>query len=148
MSANPLVGARRLILAEARTASGEIHYPFGRDAAGYLIYSEDGYMSGSIMEAKRVKFTSADLGAGSPEERLTAFDSYLSCCGRHEVAGNKVVHHIELRLFPNWSGADQERWFELAGNRLTLTMAPVVAGGVEQTARVIWERATPRAGAV
>ena len=43
--------------------------------------------------------------------------------------GWKVIHHVELSLFPNWCGTDQERFIELDGERLTITTAPVQVGG-------------------
>jgi Lipocalin-like domain len=47
---------------------------------------------------------------------------------------------VELSLFPNWVGSDQERLVELRGNRLRLSTRPVLLGGVQQTAHLIWER--------
>ena len=36
----PFCGTWRLVSFEARTSSGEVSYPLGKDAAGYLIYSQ------------------------------------------------------------------------------------------------------------
>jgi hypothetical protein len=125
---------------ETRTATGEVNYPFERDAVGYLSYTQEGYMAVAMMWANRSKFASADLRAASPEERLAAFDTYASYCGRYEVRGTTVVHRIELCLYPNWIGADEERYFEFSGNELILRTAPMMIGGVELTGRVIWQR--------
>jgi hypothetical protein len=35
-------------------------------------------------------------------------------------------------LFPNWVGSDQERWVELAGDRLTLSASPLLLAGKQQ----------------
>ena len=144
MSTNPFIGTWRLVSAETKTASGEISYPFGRDAAGYLIYGQDGYMAVTIMGANRKRFTTADVRGGSLQEKLTAFDTYLSYCGTYEVKGDKVVHQIELSLFPNWSGIDQERFFELSGDELILRTAPMALEGTQRTAQLIWHRASVR----
>lgn len=53
MSKNLFVGAWRLLSFEARTSSGEVSYPWGRDAVGVLLYGQDGYMAGSLMRADR-----------------------------------------------------------------------------------------------
>ena len=140
MLTNAFVGTWRLVSAETKTASGEVSHFLGKDAAGYLIYSQDGYMAIAIMQANRVNFASADIRAGSLEEKLAAVDTYLSYCGTYKVKGDKVVHHIELSLFPNWSGTDQERYFELSGDQLALRTPPVMIGGVERTAQLIWQR--------
>jgi Lipocalin-like domain len=65
----------------------------------------------------------------------------VSYSGRYEFRGDSVIHHVELSLFPNWSGVDQERLVEVTGNRLTLRTKPLLLGGIEQSARVVWERA-------
>jgi hypothetical protein len=140
MSKNPFVGAWRLLSFEARTSSGEVSYPLGRDALGVLLYGQDGYMAGSLMRAHRAKFKSGDIWAASPEEKLAAFDSYNSYCGTYEVKLGKIIHHVKLSLFPNWSGGDQERYFEFAGDRLTLRTPPTTVGGVERTAILTWQR--------
>jgi hypothetical protein len=93
------------------------------------------------MRASRANYASGDLSGGTPEERLAAMDSYSSYCGTYEVKGNKVIHHIELSLFPNWSGVDQERFFEFSSeDRLTLSTRPMAAGGEELTLHANWQR--------
>src|SRR5215470_18495148 len=141
MSTIAFVGAWRLLSFEARTSSGEVSYPLGRDAVGLLLYGRDGYMAVTVMRVDRAHFKSTNIWeAASPEEKLAAFDSYSSYCGRYEVQNDKIIHHIELSLFPNWSGQGQERYFEFAGDRLTLRTPPTTVGGVEQTAIAIWQR--------
>ena len=140
MSSNPLVGTWRLLSFETKTSSGEVSNLLGEGSVGYLIYGQDGYMAVSMMQASRAPFASADLLAGSSEEKLTAFETYSSYCGRYELSGNKVIHHIELSLFPNWSGKVQERFVELSDDCLTLRTPPMSVGGVEQTMQAIWQR--------
>ena len=88
-------------------------------------------MAASVIRADRANFNSADIWAARPEEKLAAFDTYGSYCGRYEVKGDKVIHHIELSLFPNWSGRDQERSFEFSRDRLTLRTPSMTLGDVE-----------------
>jgi len=144
MSTNPFVGTWRLISNETKETSGEISHPFGKDATGYVIYTQDGYLALTIMGPNRGSFPSADIRAGSLEEKQAAFDSYLTYSGTYEVLGDKVVHHIEQSLFPNWSGADQVRFFQFSGDRLILRTPPLAVGGAERTLYVTWQRAKPR----
>jgi hypothetical protein len=65
----------------------------------------------------------------------------MAYCGRHEVRGDQVVHHIEQSLFPNWLGTNQQRFIKLDGNRLTLTTDPAVTKQ-PFVARTVWESAT------
>lgn len=140
MLSSPFVGRWRLLSFEVKAPSGEVTYPLGKDVLGSLVYSQDGYMTASVMRANRAHFSSEEMWAGKPEEKVSAFDSYISYCGRYEVKEGKIIHHVELSLFPNWSGADQERHFEFAGGRLALRTPFISAVGLEQTVQLIWQR--------
>ena len=141
MTSNPLIGTWRLISWETRSVDGQkISYPLGKDAVGYIMYNEDGYMFVAISRPNRQKFTLGDLLGGSAEEKAQAVDNYVSYCGRYEFHGDTVTHHVDLSLFPNWVGVEQERLVELRGNRLMLSTRPILLGGMKQTAHLIWER--------
>ncbi len=104
------------------------------------MYNDDGYMSVAFMHTDRPPFASEDMRAGTAEEKGAAFDSYQSYCGTYEVFDDKVVHHIEVSLYPNWIGLAQERFFELDGDKLSLSTPPLLLEGVQQTAHLIWQR--------
>jgi hypothetical protein len=140
MTFNPLIGTWRLISWENRSLDGQISYPLGKDAVGYIMYGQDGYMFVAIMRPDRAKFAVGDLLSGSIEEKAYAAGSYVSYCGRYEFRGDTVIHHVDLSLFPNWVGVDQERLVEVSGNRLTLSTRPILLGGMQRTAHLIWER--------
>jgi hypothetical protein len=144
MTADPLVGTWRLISWENTTADGRISYPVGTDPLGYITYSADGYVFVAIMRANRRRFSAGDLLRGTPEEKAHAAETYVSYCGTYELRGETVIHHVELSLFPNWVGVNQERLVEVRANRLTLSTRPTLFAGLEQTARLVWERASPR----
>ena len=136
MASNPLIGTWRLLSWENRSVvDGQISYPLGKDAAGYIMYNQDGYMFVAIMGSNRLKFAANDLLSGTPEEEAQAEETYVSYCGQYDFDGDKVVHHVEL----SWVGVDQERLVELAGNRLTLSTPPILLRGIQQTAHLIWE---------
>jgi hypothetical protein len=58
-----------------------------------------------------------------------------------------VEHHVELSLFPNWAGGNQERSVEPTGDRLTLSARPLLLAGKQQVPRLVWERVDPSPGA-
>jgi hypothetical protein len=141
MASNPLIGTWRLVSWENRSVvDGEVSYPLGKDAVGYIMYSQNGYMSVAIMRPDRAKFAAGDLLRASVEERAQAAGTYVSYCGRYEFRGDTVVHRVELSLFPNWIGVEQERLVEVTGERLMLSTRPILLGGVQRTAHLIWER--------
>jgi lipocalin-like protein len=115
MSSNPLIGTWRLISWENRGVDGQISYPLSKDAVGYIMYNPDGYMFVAIMGPNRLKFAAGDLLSGSTQEKAQAAGTYVSYCGRYEFHGDTVIHHVELSLFANWVGVEQERLVELRG---------------------------------
>jgi hypothetical protein len=141
MKQNHLVGTWRLASWENRSADGQVTYPFGQDAAGYITYTEDGYMFVAIMTANRPLFTSEDPLGGNTAEKAAAAETYISYCGTYEIEGEKVIHHIKVSSFPNWVGSAQERIFELKEDKLLLSTRPLPLSGRQQTAHLVWERA-------
>ena len=140
MAPNPLIGTWRLLSWENRNVDdGEVSYPLGKDTVGYIMYGQDGYMSIAIMSPDRPKFAAGDLLSGGAEERARAVGTYVSYCGQYEFLGDTVVHRVELSLFPNWVGVEQERLVEVMGDRLTLSTRPILLGGVQRSAHLIWE---------
>ena len=141
MASNPLIGTWRLVSWENRSVDGqEVSYPLGQDATGYIMYNQDGYMFVAIMAPHRLRFASDDLLSATKEEEAQAEETYVSYCGRYDFLGDTVVHHVELSLFPNWVGVDQERLVDLRGDRVTLSTRPLLLRGIQQTAHLIWER--------
>ncbi len=137
--ASSVVGTWRLRRWETRTSDGSVGYPLGPDAAGYLSYTPEGYVFVAMMRADRPRYATEDLLGGTLAERAAAAGSYVTYCGRYELRAGRVVHHVELSLFPNWTGLDQERFVELDGDRLTITTDPLAIGGTT-TNHLIWER--------
>jgi hypothetical protein len=138
-----LVGAWRLVSWETRAADGQVTYPMGADALGYVLYIGDGRFSVTISRAGRAGFAAGDLLGGTIEEQARAVEGFVAYAGRYSFHGDRVIHHVELSLFPNWVGTDQERWVELAGDRLTLSASPLLLGGKRQVPRLVWERVDP-----
>jgi hypothetical protein len=138
-----LVGAWRLVSWENRAADGQVSYPMGADALGYVLYTADGRFSVTISRAGRATFAAGDLLGGTTQEKAWAMEGLVAYAGRYSFHGDRVIHHVELSLFPNWVGTDQQRWVELAGDRLTLSASPLLLAGKLQVPRLVWERVDP-----
>src|SRR5918992_3291400 len=91
------------------------------DALGSLLYTADGRFSVMISRAGRTWFDSDDLLGGATEEKALAVEGFVAYAGRYSFHGDRVVHHVELSLFPNWVGTDQQWSVELSGDRLILS---------------------------
>jgi Lipocalin-like domain len=142
-----LVGAWRLLSWENQAADGQVTHPMGTDALGYVIYAADGRFSVTISRRGRAGFAAGDLLSGTTEEKARAVEGFVAYAGRYTFLGDRVIHHVELSLFPNWVGSDQERWVELAKDRLTLSASPLLLAGRQQVPRLVWERVDPLPGA-
>ena len=138
-----LVGAWRLASWENQAADGQVTHPVGADALGYVLYTADGRFSVTISRKGRAGFAAGDLLSGTSEEKAQAVEGFVAYAGRYSFHGDRVIHHVELSLFPNWVGSDQERWVELAGDRLTLSASPLLLAGKQQVPRLVWERVDP-----
>ena len=142
-----LVGTWRLASYRLVGSRGRVRYPYGEDATGYILYGADGYMAVSIMSAGRTSFAGADILRRTTEEAAEATFTYLSYCCTYEVLPEdpgaldmgRVLHHVEVSLFPNWTGTTQERFFRLDGDHLDLSTAPLHQENVPR-ACLTWER--------
>ena len=141
MTSNPLIGTWRLISYEARTGDGKVSYPLGQNPSGFILYSEDGYMSVTMMTANRNNYGSDDLRGGTAEEKLSAAESYISYSGKYTFEGDRVLHHVEVSFIPNRVGTTQVRNLTLSGNTVTLRTPAMLINGEQQTAELVWQRA-------
>ncbi len=141
MDSTAIIGAWALESWEVVDSDGRVDHPFGKTPFGYIMYSSDGYMSVAFMPPGRKPFEAADILGGTPEEKCAAIETYISYCGRYEVKGDRVCHHIKASLFPNWTGVTQERIVSLEGDRLRISTPPLLIKGKVQTAHLAWKRA-------
>jgi hypothetical protein len=135
-----LVGGWRLVSWETRADDGQVTHPLGTDPIGYVLYTADGRFSIAISRRDRAGFAAGDLLSGTTQEKARALEGFVAYAGRYSFYGDRIIHHVELSLFPNWVGSDQERWVELAGDRLTLSASPLLLAGKQQVPRLVWER--------
>lgn len=130
-------------------------HPFGPDASGSLIYTEDGRVSVALMEqyrpgledhvladSLRARLAAGETDPFTDDQRemearfFWAASGYMAYSGRFTLSGDEVVHHIHLSLCPEWIGTDLRRRFALVGDELTLSGD---ASGMTQYLR--WSRA-------
>jgi Lipocalin-like domain len=148
MTKEQFAGTWRLVSTESRDPNGNLHYPYGKNPIGILMYDSDGHMSAQIMTLGRPGFVATDRLNGTSEEIRAAFTGYVAYFGTYHVNEQEgsVVHHVEGSLFPNLVGGDQKRLFTFAGNRLTLRPPPRAFEGVVISGFLVWERVSPAEG--
>src|SRR6187549_1509080 len=89
-----VVGTWRFLYAESYAEDGEILRGYGDYPRGYMVYTDDGVTICILMRSDRPKFASPDLGFGTDEEKVQAFDTAISHAGTWEVVDGKIIHHL------------------------------------------------------
>jgi hypothetical protein len=142
MSKELFVGTWKLISSEMRTASGNIHHPFGEDCTGIMMFDTANYMAGHIMRRGRPDFASGDIMRGTDEEIRAAYQGYVAFWATYIVdeATKTMTYTVVGSLCPNWIGDTNDRSYEFDGDLLTLKTTPFLAAGEDTTGILIWER--------
>lgn len=141
MKDKTLVGTYKLASWENRHASGDVTYPLGSDAVGYISYSNEGFVFVHIMARHRHLHSSGDLFGGEPGEIMDSATSHVSYCGTYQVDGDEVMHTVTVASFPNWIGSAQRRKFEFKDGKLLLSAEGLEVGSESVDAYLVWKRA-------
>jgi hypothetical protein len=136
-----LVGVWRLRRYWTAYEDGPVLYPLGEKARGYIVYTQDGFMTGTMQRCGIAPFATPDRLAASGEEKSRAFDAYVTYCGRYRVEGETAYHSIELSLVPNWIGEEQTRRIVWQDDDHVQLVAEWRFGDRSRVAVVEWERA-------
>ena len=138
-TATQLVGTWKLVSWTIKDDNGLDYFPYGKNPVGYLTYTSDGYMSAEIMDSDRKQSNPslhAELACTQTipdDDRVHAYNTYLSYCGRYTIDGGTVTHHVNASLIPSWDKTDQHRPFRIAEERLII--------GDPASQLLVWERA-------
>jgi hypothetical protein len=137
-----LVGTWKLISDKQVKADGSSTDLYGPAPLGQLIYDAHGYMSVHLLMPGLTKCGTQDRRKCPDSAARSAFDNYLGYWGRFKISGGgkSVMHIIEGASVPDWIGTSQERFFELSGDRLTLTTPLQQIAGVESKTVLVWSR--------
>lgn len=138
-----LVGVWKLVSYVATDAqSGESLFPFGEHPNGYLIYTAGGRMSALLTVETRRPLSGANRITAPMEDRADAFSTSSSYMGTYRWEGDRVIHHVDIAVNPNWVGTEQVRQARLEGNHLTLITPPLNTrpDGKLRISTLVWER--------
>jgi hypothetical protein len=141
-SLQPLIGTWKLISDKQVKADGSSSDLYGASPLGQLIYDSNGHMSMHLLTPDLTKCGTQDRRKCPDSAARSAFDNYLGYWGRFKVSagGKSIMHIIEGASAPDWIGTSQERFFELSGDRLTLTTPMQQIAGVESKTVLLWQR--------
>jgi hypothetical protein len=143
MRLNDMIGTWRLIAYTAQDdQGGEPHHPLGPDADGFLMYTQDGYMSVQMMRRDRIEYDQPDIDGGTTDQTAGAAAGYLAYCGPFgiDVDTGTVNHFVAVSLLPNWLRGVQVRQPSLQADRLTMH-AEYAVGSAMVSSVLTWSRA-------
>lgn len=131
-----ILGTWKLLSYHRLDEDGEKVYPLGTDPSGFLMYTEDGYMSAQLMKQNRPDYTLEGLHNGTREEMAEAAHGYHAYAGKYEIdeEDGSVYHHNEVSLIPNRLGDIQDRQIEFQGDRITITSRT-------SSTHIVWKKA-------
>jgi len=134
VSLETIIGTWKLISSRFSDEADQVSYPLGQELQGILVYFDDGRMSVQNMPADGSLFQAAD---GS----VVALETYGAYNGTFKLeSSQRIVHHIENSMFPDWAGRTQVREIAIEKDRLILTGPSMLVDGTIQTARMTWKR--------
>ena len=150
MRAADLVGTWRLVSWTSHRSDGDTPQPFGgAPSTGLIIYSPDGHISATLMQAERPPLgrkvrKQGDVSDVSDEAMRDAFTGYVAYAGTYsfDEEASEVTHHVEFALYPDWIGGGLVRIASMEDDRLVLRTRPVTLdGGAEYYGELVWEHA-------
>ena len=135
-----IVGGWRLVSFENHDGDGRVRLPYGPAPVGSILYTADGRMAATVMRGDRTPLAGEPRRGEATTEKARAFEEYLSYAGRYTFLGDRVIHHVEISLWPGWVGTDLERLAGFRDERLILRTAPSGDGARIRTTIITWER--------
>ena len=135
-----IAGTWRLIAASATSGGDRNDAPYGPNPSGFITYTRDGRVMAIISHSGRKPLASGDRISASVDERAEAFATSFSYAGRYSLAGDRIIHRVEIASVQNWVDTDLVRLVRVQNNRITLTTPPISVGGQIRTTELVWER--------
>jgi Lipocalin-like domain len=124
-----LVGTRLLVSITLEYDGKKMDF-FGANPQGQLTFDPNGRFSVIITRSDVPNFASNSRDTGTSEENKAAVQGSIAYFGTYSVseADNIIKFHVDGSTYPNWQGTDQERFFKLSGDELTLTNSTTSTG--------------------
>jgi len=117
---------------------------YGDNPTGFVIFAPDGWMNAIVCWGDRPALPGApDWHSDAPaEDKIRAFDTYLSYGGRWTVKDGTLTTRVEFALNPGWVGGEQVRTVEMPGDgHLILKLSRAWPDGRVVSGWVRWRRA-------
>jgi hypothetical protein len=127
-NAHTLVGSYSLLEWKAITPTGEIVYPYGKRAEGFIQYDRNGMMSMQLQRADRTLLGTDVYDSLDSDLIREAFKSFFSYYGPYSINAESgiITHSIEGCKNPDWVGRKLKRQFTFLDDTLTIRTDSVI----------------------
>lgn len=134
-----LVGIWKLCSFQLIFNNKEVVYPYGERAMGYIIYTEDNFMSVNIMKNDRKKCSTDNPRDISLVDKIEIADNYMGYSGKYDIKEetNTIIHYPEVSSFPNAAHNELKREYKFQQRKLILS-ADFESYGFYS--KIIWKR--------
>lgn len=140
MMQEQIAGSWKLLSFIYKAEDGSIFYPYGKEAAGIIIYDKGGYMSAVITRTDRPLLSAEDFGLLPDAEKLALAKGFMTYTGKYEILSDRILHNIEVAYIPNWVGTSFVRFPSFEDGNLVLATPPVTLRGKSFTGYLTWEK--------
>jgi len=110
---------------------------------GYVSFSPDGRLILLSTDSAR-KAPAGQVATSAEAEAL--YRSMIGYAGTYKVEGNKVTYDLDVSWNEAWTGSKQVRFWEVNGDRLTITTPEIVnpLTGKRSIFRLTFQKCAPR----
>jgi hypothetical protein len=119
--------------------NGERSNMYGEHPDGYISYAADGRMSAiGAADGRMAPHSEPPTDA----EQVYLQETMFAYAGTYVVDGNKVTHRVDISWNQSFTGTEQVRLYELAGDTLTITSANrfADADGRDGVLVAVWDK--------
>ncbi len=117
-------GVWQLVSFEQNESDGNVSHPYGDMPVGRLTLDAAGHLSVVVMKPGRVASvnSTAAIATASAEDLRQIADGFMAYYGNFQVddSTKTLTTKVEACTIPSWTGSEQKRTYELAGDTLTL----------------------------
>jgi hypothetical protein len=119
-----LNGVWQLATFEQNESDGNVSHPYGEMPVGRLTFDAAGRMSVFVMKPGRVASvnTTAAIATATAADLRQIADGFMAYYGHFRIEDDTktLITQVEACTIPAWTGTEQKRTYELAGDTLTL----------------------------
>jgi hypothetical protein len=140
---SPIVGTWRVVSVQSVRPDGTVSTGWlGKHPTGSIVYLASGYIAVQIMRDPRPEIPGDGDAAATTQAKAAAMDGYYAYYGTYKVDAQSrtITHNVEASLRPDEVGKHYRRYYELDGDRLTLTTLPPDQTRGAAFNRLVWER--------